>query len=98
MKNLISLKAFANEIEDLPFVKKVVELDDDLLNIEVEDKDLTREEYEFEEKYYTDGFVDKMTTELNKVWHRCMGMIADFVLLDIHNVIGNIFAIGVKAK
>lgn len=98
MKGLISLKAFANEIKDLPFVKKVVELDDDLLNIEIKDKDLTRKEYEFGGKFYTDGFVEKMTAELNKVWHRCMGMIAEFVLLDIDNLVDNVFSIGVKAK
>lgn len=98
MKNLISLKAFANEIKDLPFIIKVTELEDDLLNIKIVDKDLTLEKYEFGGEFYTDGFVERMTEELNKVWVKCMGMTAEFVELDIRNVFDDIFSIGVKAK
>ena len=86
MKGLISLKAFANEIKDLKFIDEVNEIDYDLLNIKIGGE------------FYTDGFVERMTEELNKVWVMCMGMISNFVALDIEHLVDDWFSIGVKAK
>ena len=98
MKGLISLKAFANEISDLKFVDEVKEVDDDLINIKIHDDELTRGQYEFGGQFYTDGFVEKMTKKLNEVWSMCMGMIADFVKLEIEHLVDDWFSIGVSAK
>ena len=98
MKDLISLKAFANEIKDLKFVDEVREVEDDLINIKIHDDELKREEYEFGGLFYTDGFVEKMTKKLNEVWSMCMGMIAEFVKLDIQHLEDDWFSVGVSAK
>ena len=98
MKGLISLKAFANEIKDLKFVDEVREVEDDLINIKIHDDELTREQYEFGGQFYTDGFVEKMTKKLNEVWSMCMGMIAEFVKLEIDDLDDGWFAVWVSAK
>lgn len=98
MKGLISLKAFANEISDLNFIDEVKEIEDDLINIKIHDDRLKLIAYEFDNKYFTDDFVIMMKVKLEEIWVMCMGMISQFVKLDIQHLEDDWFSIGVKAK
>ena len=86
MAKFMSLVSLRNEIMALPFVVQADEIvekeDGDYFDVRLEDKDLSETAFELG-AYFTPEFITKTKTKFTNLCKNCLGVIGDFVKVDL---------------